>query len=82
LGAVHRRPWLIFSGFAIFTILDGIATAVHLSGKLGTFSMWWIELAFLPMALLSIPVIWWCYANWSGHREPDAQHTALDAATA
>jgi hypothetical protein len=52
------------------SILDGIATAAHLSGKLGSFSMWWIELAILPMALLSIPILRWCYAIW--HHTPTA----------
>jgi len=64
LGVVYHRPWMVFWGFAIFTILDGIATAAHLTGKLGTFSMWWIELAILPMALASIPILRWCDASW------------------
>ena len=64
LGAVHHLPWMIFWGFFIFTAIDGIATAVHISGRLGTFSMWWIELALLPAAIVSIPILHWCYRHW------------------
>lgn len=73
LGVVHRRPWMVFWGFAIFTILDGIATTAHLTGKLGTFSMWWIELALLPAALVSIPILYWCYAQWGASQTADVQ---------
>jgi hypothetical protein len=64
LGVVSRRPWMVFSGFAIFTILDGIVTAAHLTGRLGSISLWWFELAILPMALISIPILRWCYSQW------------------
>jgi hypothetical protein len=64
LGTTHHRPWMVFLGFAIFTILDGIVVAAHLTGALGSFSMWWIELALLPWALVSIPIIRWCYLRW------------------
>jgi len=64
LGAVHRRPMMVFWGFVIFTLLDSIAGAAHVSGKLGTLSTWWIELAILPFALVSIPILRWCYVRW------------------
>jgi hypothetical protein len=67
LGVVHRRPMMVFWGFLIFTLLDGVAGAVHVSGKMGAFSVWWIELAVLPFALVSIPILRWCYWRW---REP------------
>jgi uncharacterized membrane protein YhfC len=71
LGVVHRRPWMVFWGFAIFTVLDGIVTAAHLAGAVGTISMWWIELAILPMALISIPILRWCYAEWGAVQAPE-----------
>jgi hypothetical protein len=79
LGVVHKRAWMVFWGFAIFTILDGTVTAAHLTGKLGTFSMWWIELTLLPMALASIPILRWCYVRWSA-KSIGAQVTAAAVA--
>jgi hypothetical protein len=62
---------MVFWGFAIFTVLDGIVTAAHLAGAVGTISMWWIELAILPMALISIPILRWCYAEWGAVQAPE-----------
>lgn len=81
LGVVYHRPWMVFWGFAIFTILDGIATAAHLTGKIGTFSTWWIELAVLPMALVSIPILRWCYARCGQSRRDETSDTPEDVPT-
>jgi hypothetical protein len=75
LGVVYRRPWMVFWGFAIFTILDGLGTAVHLTGRLGTFSLWWIELSILPMALISIPILRWCYSQWGRAQHAESSAT-------
>jgi uncharacterized membrane protein YhfC len=64
IGTTHRRPWMIFWGFAIFTILDGLVVVAHLSGAVGSISLWWIELAILPLALVSIPIIRRCCIRW------------------
>ena len=64
LGVVHRRRMIIVWGFVLFTLLDGIAGGVHVSGKLGTFSPWWVELALLPFALVSVPILRWCYKKY------------------
>ena len=64
LGVVHRRRMMIVWGFVLFTLLDGIAGGVHVSGKLGTFSPWWVELALLPFALVSVPILRWCYKKY------------------
>ncbi len=64
LGVVKRKPMMVFWGFLIFTLIDSIAGAAHVSGKLGTFSMWWIEFAILPVALVSIPILRWCCKRW------------------
>lgn len=64
LGVVHRKHMMVFWGFLIFTVLDGVAGAAHLSGKIGKISMWWVELAILPMALISIPILRSCHARW------------------
>jgi uncharacterized membrane protein YhfC len=63
LGVTARKPSMVFSGFLIFTLLDGIAGAAHVSGKMGEISMWWIELALLPFALASLPILKWCYTR-------------------
>jgi hypothetical protein len=55
---------MIFWGFAIFTILDGLVVVAHLSGAVGSISLWWIELAILPLALVSIPIIRRCCIRW------------------
>ena len=69
LGAVHGNPRMIFSGFLLFTLLDSVAGAAQLSGALGKISLWWIELAFLPCGLVSIPILKRCRSRWN---MPDA----------
>jgi hypothetical protein len=64
LGVAHRKYAMIAGGFAIFTAIDAIAGAAHISEKLGRFSPWWIELAILPLALISVPTLKWCYHRW------------------
>lgn len=64
LGVTNRKHHLVFWGFFLFTLLDGIAGALHVSGKIGQISMWWIELAMLPFALISILVLTLCHARW------------------
>ena len=64
LGVVKGKPMMVFWGFLIFTLIDSIAGAAHVSGRLGTFSMWWIEVAILPVALVSIPILRWCCKRW------------------
>ena len=57
LGITYRKPMMVFWGFWIFALLDSIAGAAQLSERLGTFSLWWIELAILPFALVSVPIL-------------------------
>jgi hypothetical protein len=59
LGVRYRKVGMIVLGFLIFTLLDGVAGASLLSGKLGTVSMWWFELAFAVFAIVSLPVLRW-----------------------
>ncbi len=64
LGVATRR-WSLFAwGFLLMTMLDGVAGWVYLSGNLGRFSMWWIELAIAPAAVASVPIILWCRRRW------------------
>jgi uncharacterized membrane protein YhfC len=69
LGTTHRRPMMVLWGFVIFTLLDGVAGAALVSGKIDKISMWWIELAILPFALISIPILRWCHLRWGESRE-------------
>jgi hypothetical protein len=73
LGVVHQRLMMIVWGFVIFTLLDGIAGGVHVSGKLGTFSPWWVELALLPFALVSVPILGWCYTKYRNESCPSGE---------
>ncbi len=65
LGVARGRwRWPFFWGFIILTAVDAVAGYAHLAGMLGNVSMWWIELAFAPAALVSVPVIVWCVRSW------------------
>ena len=64
LGLTYRRPLMVFWGFWIFALLDTVAGAAQLSGKIGTFSLWWVELAILPFGLISIPILRWCIEHF------------------
>jgi hypothetical protein len=64
LGVCKKRYMLVFWGFLLFTFLDGVAGGVHVAGLMGKISVWWIELAILPFAMVSIPVLVWCYRGW------------------
>jgi uncharacterized membrane protein YhfC len=70
LYAVMRRKYVYFwAGFLIMSGIDAIAGYVHLAGLLDRISMWWIELALLPFALVSIPIIQWCSHRWQQKSE-------------
>jgi uncharacterized membrane protein YhfC len=64
LGTAHRKPLMVVCGLLIFTFIDGVAGAAHLSGALATISVWWIELALLPFAIISVFVLKWCFSRW------------------
>jgi hypothetical protein len=64
LGVSKKRFLLVFWGFLLFTLLDGVAGGVHVAGLMGQISVWWIELAILPFALVSVLVLIWCYRRW------------------
>ena len=53
-----------FLGFAIFPLLDGIATAASVHGKLNISFIGWVELAYLSLALVSIPNLRWCWVRF------------------
>ena len=77
LGVARGRWfWPFLGGFLIMTAIDAVAGYVHLAGLMGEVSLWWIELALTPAALLSIPILVWCTRNW-----PDLQQAAPVAAT-
>jgi hypothetical protein len=65
LGIAHQRPWMVCGGFAIFTVVDGIAgAAIVFQNTHADFSPWWMELAIVPTALLSVFILRWCYQRW------------------
>lgn len=68
LLSVAKRRWsYFFWGFMIMTGIDAIAGFAHLSGKIGQFSLWWIELAIGPFAVASVLILRWCLSHWPGN---------------
>jgi uncharacterized membrane protein YhfC len=65
LLTVATGRWRYFWwGFVLMTGIDGIAGLFLLSGKVATISTWWIELAIVPAAVVSVPIIRWCVRHW------------------
>jgi hypothetical protein len=64
LGVSKKKYTLVLWGFLLFTLLDGLAGGVHVAGLMGKVSLWWIELAVLPFAIVSVPILAWCYRRW------------------
>jgi hypothetical protein len=83
LGLTYRKRMLVFWGFWIFALLDSVAGAAQLSESIGTISLWWIELALSPFALISIPILTWCVAHFPAKAtEPEELATGLGEAGA
>ena len=59
-----RKARYFWLGFLLMTALDAIAGYVHLAGLINKISMWWIELALLPFAIISIYIIKWGRKRW------------------
>jgi hypothetical protein len=66
-GVARRSWWPFWAGFALLTAVDTVAGSAHVSGKLGTFSDWWIEAAILPFALASVALTKWAVRRWPGN---------------
>jgi uncharacterized membrane protein YhfC len=64
LAVVQRRRELFWYGFGLFAFADGIAGFVILSEALTTYSRWWLEFALLPVVVVSLAIIAWCYRHW------------------
>ena len=39
---------------------------------------WWVELAILPFALVSIPILIWCYRRWGEETDDEQPPVAGD----
>ncbi|UCF69756.1 MAG: YhfC family intramembrane metalloprotease [candidate division WOR-3 bacterium] len=63
-AVAHRKQRYFWTGFLILTLIDSIAGYYHLSGLINKVSSWWIELLLLPVAVVSIPIIKWCFRKW------------------
>ena len=64
LGVAKHKPGMVFWGFTMFTLIDGIAGAFLLSGSRGSRSQWWLELAVMPFAVVSVPILMSCWRHW------------------
>ncbi|HUU10887.1 MAG TPA: YhfC family glutamic-type intramembrane protease [Phycisphaerae bacterium] len=70
LGVARQRWSLFWWGFLLMTGLDAVAGWAHVSGQVGRISFWWLELAILPFAVVSIPIIAWCIRTWPAQEAP------------
>jgi len=71
LLTVATGRWRYFWwGFALMTVLDGIAGLFLLSGQMTKIPVWWIELAIVPAAAVSVPIIRWCVSHWPAPAAP------------
>ena len=71
LAVARRRAAYFWYGFLLMTALDAIAGVAYLTGGVTFHSIWWIELAILPFAIISVPILRWCLRQWPA--EPVAQ---------
>jgi hypothetical protein len=56
---------MVFGGFAIFMLVDGIAVAaIVFKSTHPDFSPWWTELTIVPTSLLSVFILRCCYQRW------------------
>jgi hypothetical protein len=71
VGTRQGRAGLVALGFLIFALLDGVAGASQLSGKLGVISLWWFELAFSVFAFMSLPLLFWLMHRYGDARQAE-----------
>jgi uncharacterized membrane protein YhfC len=64
LAVVSGRRSLFWYGFLILTGLDAITGYVHVGGLMESVNLWWLELALLPFALLSVAAVRRCVRGW------------------
>jgi hypothetical protein len=75
LGVTRKKYALVFWGFLLFTLLDSVAGGAHVAGLIGQVSTWWVELALLPVVLVSVPVLIWCRKRWGPQPMADQPDT-------
>jgi hypothetical protein len=63
-GVASRRWWPFWIGFALLSLVDTIAGWTYVAETLGTSSLWWLEAAIAPLAIVSIPLIGWAARRW------------------
>ncbi len=65
LLAVATRRWAFFwYGFLLLSAVDAVAGCLYVTDTENTFNMWWVELMFVPFAIVSIPIVGWCLQQW------------------
>jgi uncharacterized membrane protein YhfC len=69
LGVAQGKPLMVLGGFLLFASTDGIAGAFLVAGSPRSHSVWWMELAVLPGALVSLPILQWCSRRWPERAE-------------
>jgi hypothetical protein len=67
--ATGRWRWLA-AGFVLFSGLDAVAGYAYISGFVARGNMWWMELALVPFAILSLAAIPLCARRWRAAPAP------------
>jgi hypothetical protein len=58
----HSAPLVMAAaGFAVFTLLDGIAGYLQVADAMNRMSLWWVELSLVPAGLVSIVALVWLH---------------------
>ena len=63
-GVADKRIAPIAAGFALFMGIDMVGGGAHVAKLVGHISMWWIELAIVPFAVISLFALRWVIARW------------------
>jgi hypothetical protein len=81
VGARQGKLGLIAAGFLLFTAVDGLAGAGHLSGTIGSVSMWWVELVLSVFGLVSLPLLVMLMRRYGEAGEVEGSQTPNPPAT-
>jgi uncharacterized membrane protein YhfC len=77
VGTRYGKNGMIALGFLIFTLLDGTAGALQLSGRMSSISLWWIELLLSVFAVASIPALRWLFLHYPAAKPMNTPGTEL-----
>lgn len=71
MGIASKRGTYVWRAVLLLTIYHTIPAAFWRSGMVGKVSTWWMVLALVPLAALSLFIASWCWRTW-----PEAEEAA------